>query len=370
MKISATLLRCVGLLALLPAGAVAQNVPRTYPPAAPSARDSATNAPQLRDRQQFANQSVLGMGPSKGLIVRYERLPFDFNIRSTGTNGVPDYATQVKKNANLSVKLYAPLLNHPHLKLILGLNYDRQEFQFADQAAIDQYSLYQNIENKGLNTIGTQLAIIRPVDAVHWYLFRTKGELNGDYSSNELSVQDYLKVTSEFIYGWKRSPTFAWGIGVQLGYNLGRQSLYPVLVYNRTFSARWGIEALAPARVLLRRNLSPRALLFGGYELASGNYNIRVRAPFATATDPRVTALELRQIDVKFRLRLEHELLPFLWTGLEAGYRYNYQLNAFDRTNNARERLIDSQYAGAPYLSLDLFLVPPRHLLERAGVRR
>jgi hypothetical protein len=369
MKLSVTLRRA-GLLALLPAAAVAQDVPRTYPPAAPSALDSATNAPQMRDKKQFANQSVLGMGPSKGLIVRYERLPFDFKMRSTGLGSVPSYETLVKKNANLSVKLYAPLLNHPHLKLILGLNYDRQEFQFEEQSAIDQYSLYQNIENKGLSIIGTQLAIIRPVDDVHWYLLRTKGELNGDYNSDELSVKDYLKVTSEFIYGWKRSPTFSWGLGLQLGYSLGRQSLYPVLVYNRTFNERWGIEALAPARVLLRRNLSPRALLFGGYELASSNYNLKLRAPFATENNPKVTSLELRQIDVKFRLRLEHELLPFLWTGIETGYRYNYQLNAFDRTNSARDRIINSQYDGSLYFSLDLFLVPPRHLLERAGVRR
>ena len=195
--------------------------------------------------------------------------------------------------------------------------------------------------------------------------------MNGDYNSDELNVSDYLKITSELIYGWKRSPSFAWGIGAQLGYSLGRQSIYPVIVYNRTFNERWGIEALAPARVLVRRNFSPSALLFGGYELVSSNYNLKLRQPFATPDNPGgVTSLELRQIDIKFRLRLEHELLSVLWVGAEAGYRYNYQFNAFDRSNNGRDRIINSQLGSAPYVSLDLFLVPPRKLLERAGVRR
>jgi hypothetical protein len=201
---------------------------------------------------------------------------------------------------------------------------------------------------------------------VHWYIFRTKGELNGDYTSSELGVTDYLKVTSEFIYGWKRSPSFAWGIGVQLGYNLGRQSIYPVIVYNRTFNPRWGVEALFPARVLLRRNLSPTSLLFAGYEVASNNYNIKLRNTFATPNNPTVRSLELRQIDLKFRLRYEHELLSFLWTGIEAGYRYNYQFNAFDRTNNERDRIINSQFGSTPYASLDLFIVPPKKLLQKA----
>ena len=351
---------------LLARPAAAQDMP-VYPPPAPL--DTA-GLVRGTDSQTFANQQVVGMGPSKGLIVKYERIPGNFSIVSTGVGGVPDYRTDVSKNANLVVKAYAPLLNHPHLKVVLGLNYDRQEFQFRDPATSDQYSLYGNIENKGLSIIGTQLAVIRPVDAVHWYLFRTKAELNGDYSSSELGITDYLKVTSEFIYGWKRSPTFAWGLGLQLGYTLGRQSIYPVLVYNRTFNPRWGVEALFPARVLLRRNVSPRSLLFAGYEVASSNYNIHLRNAFATPDNPRVTSLELRQIDLKFRLRYEHELLSFLWTGIEAGYRYNYEFNAFDRTNNARTRVINSQLGSTPYASLDLFIVPPKKLLQKAEQRR
>ncbi len=361
-----------GLLAALwgPLVAQAQVQERVYPPAEPSQADSVRGGPQLTDKKQFANQSVLGQGPSKGLIVHYERLPVNFQIKSTGVGGVPDYTTDVSKNAVLSAKLYAPVLNHPHLKVILGLNYERQEFQFRDTTARKVYDLYNNIQNKALTTVGTQLAVFRPVDEVHYYVFRIKGELNGDYTTDELDINNYLKVSSDLIYGWKRSPTFAWGVGLQLGYTLGRQSLYPVIVYNRTFNDRWGVEALFPARVLVRRNLTPKALLFGGYEVVSTNYNLKLRQPFGTKDNPNVTSLELRQIDLKLRLRLEHEILSFLWGAAEAGYRYNYEFNAFDRSNNTRDRIINSQLGFAPYVALDLFIVPPRKLLEKAGVQR
>ena len=111
-------------------------------------------------------------------------------------------------------------------------------------------------------------------------------------------------------------------------------------------------------------------LLFADYEVGSKNCNLKLRDTFATANNPKITSLELRQIDLKFRLCCEHELLSPLWTGIEAGYRYNYQFNAFDRTNSTRDRLIDRQLGGTPYASLDLFIVPPKKMLQKAEHRR
>lgn len=360
------------VLAGLAGGARAQQVPRIYPAPAPTPLDSAQGAPDVRDRQQFANPSVLGMGPSKGLIVRYERTP-TFRVGSTAeVAGIPNYATDATKNARLTLKGYIPAWNHPHLKVIVGLNYDREEFQFRNPPS--NYELLDNIENKGLKSTGAQLAVIRPVDAVHWYLARLKGELAGDYTSrNDLRTTDYLRFSAEAFYGWKRSPRFSWGVGFQYGYTFGRLSFYPAVIYNRTFNDRWGLEALAPARVTGRYNASAKSLFYAGYSVDGLNYLVGLRTPLVRQNQPDklpLSTLELREIEVKFRLRWERELLPFLWLGAEAGYRYNYAFDAFDRTNADRERIIRTKLGGVPYASLELFAVPPRKLLEKAGVRR
>ncbi|WP_375417220.1 DUF6268 family outer membrane beta-barrel protein [uncultured Hymenobacter sp.] len=345
--------------------------PPVFPAPAPTALDSATNSSRLDNPRAFANPSVLGMGPSKGLIVRYERMP-RFGVDATAkVEGLRDFSGDANKNARLSIKGYIPAWNHPHLKVIVGISYEREEFKFSNPPT--QYELLDNIENKGLKNLATQIAIIRPVDAVHWYLVRLKGELAGDYTSGDLTTKDYLRMSAEAVYGWKRSPRFSWGVGLQYGYTFGRLSLYPALLYNRTFNERWGVEALFPARVTFRRNVSDQSILYAGYSVDGLNYIVHLRNELRRENQPDkrpLRTLELRETEVKFRLRWERELLSFLWLGAEGGYRYNYAFDAFDRTNADREKIIDSKLAGAPYASLELFITPPRKLLEKSGVRR
>ena len=195
------------LLSLLAMAATAraQDVPRIYPAPAPTAADSARNAPDLRDKQQFANPSVLGMGPSKGIIIRYERMP-SFGVSSTGeVVGINNYSTNATKNARLTFKGYIPAWNRPHLKVIVGLNYDREEFKFRDSPT--NYELLDNIENKGLKSTGVQVAVIRPVDAVHWYLARVKTELAGDYTTQPPSLRPRPVTSASPTRNGRRTPS-------------------------------------------------------------------------------------------------------------------------------------------------------------------
>ena len=367
----------VGLLITSAAGTtLAQVQEKVYPPAAPSPKDTVVGGFRLNDKQQFANPSVLGQGPSKGLIFRYERMP-RFNVDAKGqVNGIGDFETEATKNARLSIKGYIPAWNHPHLKVIVGISYEREEFKF--DPPISNYELLDNIQNKGLRELAAQVAIIRPVDATHWYLARVKASLSGDYDFDEAGNSEYLRMSAEAIYGWKRSPNYSWGLGFQYGYTFGRLSLYPALLYNRTFNDHWGVEALFPARVTARYNASRNSIFYGGYSVDGLNYIIRLNTPVTRknndgtplADKTPLNTLELREIEVKFRLRWEHEIFDFLWGALEAGYRYNYAFDAFDRTNADREKIISTKLGGAPYASFELFLTPPRKLLEKAGVKR
>jgi hypothetical protein len=354
------------------APAFGQVTPTTpvYPPPAPLATDTAA-ADQVGRSQEFATPSVVGQGPSKGVVAHIESLSnftinSDINDREPGTKA----STTVTKNRRAFIKGYIPAVNHPHLKVVVGLNYDREEFQFDNP---DKSTFYRNLEDKGLKVIGAQLAVIRPIDDVHWFIARVKGELNGDYTASDLTIPDYLKMSGEFIYGWKRTPYFSWGVGAQLGYTFGRQSLYPVILYNRTFNKHWGVEALFPARVSARYNVSPKTLLFGGYTVDGLNYNIKLREKLANG----LQTLIIRETEVKFRLRAEREIYDFIWFGLEGGYRYNYSFSAVDEANNTRSlfniggtsstKTIANTLGGAPYVSLELFLVPPRKFLKKTA---
>jgi hypothetical protein len=240
------------------------------------------------------------------------------------------------------------------------VNYEREKFVFEDEST--NYQLYEELRNKGLKTLGTQLVVLRPINERNFVLGRVKGELNGDYTSSELQLNDYLRMSYELVYGWKKSPTFSWGIGAQLGYTFGRRSIWPAIMYNRTWSDHWGVEALFPARVLIRHNASAKSLLFAGYDVNGQNYILKFRQP--SPTDPTLRTVELRETELKVRGRWEREIYDFLWFGAEGGYRYNHAFDVFDR-RDGRTKIIDNKLAGAPYFSMELFLVPPRRFLKK-----
>ena len=332
-----------------------------YPAPAPvAAPDSAAALKRVGRDKEFANPSVIGQGPSKGLIFHYERTSA-FKITSDSrTENVADQKGRVSDNDRFTVKGYIPVWNRPHLKMVIGVNYEREEFEFKDVPT--GYQLYDELEERGLKTLGTQLVVLRPINERNFVLGRVKGELNGDYTSSELQLKDYLRMSYEVVYGWKKSPAFSWGIGVQLGYTFGRRSIYPAILYNRTWNDDWGIEALFPARVLIRHNASAKSLLFAGYDINGLSYIIKFREP--SVTDPTLRTVELRETEIKLRGRWEREIYDFLWFGAEGGYRYNNAFDVFDR-RNGRTRIIDNKLAGAPYFSIELFLVPPRRFLKQ-----
>jgi hypothetical protein len=312
------------------------------------------------DPQELANPSVIGMGKSKGVIIRYERLP-KFGMYSEGQqSGVEDARTSVMRSNRFEIKAYAPLVNNPHFKLVLGGGYYLEEFNFR-KPEMEQYPLYQRLEDKNLRSLDGQLIMLRPINQKNYLIFRVKGELNGDYGKHDISLTRYLRTSMEAIYGWKKSPYLSYGIGVQLGYAFGRQTIYPALLYNRTFNDRWGVESIFPANVMFRRNFSEKSLLYMGYKIEGATYNINI----ATPPFDQYETVELRKSELKARVRWDREIYDFLWFALEGGYRYNHRFNVYDGRQRTANPLIENHIKDAAFFNVELFLVPPRRFLKQ-----
>ena len=324
-------------------------------------------ATKVPDEKEFANPSVLGMGKSKGIIVNYEWQP-DFGITSTSPQAsIGDKQGEVRRNNKFDVKAYAPLFNNPHFKMVAGFNYSFEEFNF-EYPLPPEYPFYNNIEDKNLKSISGQLVMLRPINEKNFYVLRAKGELNGDYTSKEVAVPDYLKTTVEFLYGWKKSPSYSYGFGAQLGYALGRRRIYPAFLFNRTFNPKWGIEAILPANADVRYNASERSLWFAGFSVDGASYNINVK----NIGIPNIETLELRRSEIRARVRWEREIYDFLWFGVEAGYRENINFRAFEHDANdgfifakREDPVIDNKLKGAALFNVEIFLVPPRRFLKQ-----
>ncbi|MBD1398115.1 hypothetical protein H9Q13_13145 [Pontibacter sp. JH31] len=309
---------------------------------------------------EYASPGVRGMGKSRGIVIGYERLP-QFDIESESDNPeVGNGSARVRRHNKFFVRALAPVMNKPQTKLILGIDHKFEEFNFENVSPAS-YSLYRNLEDKNLKSLGLQLALLHSFDEVRFMLVRAKGELNGDYTRDNISISDYLKTNLDVAYGWKRTPDFAWGIGLQYGYTFGRQRIFPGIMYNRTFNDRWGVESIFPANLRLRYNVSEKTLLYTGYRIEGASYNLFASEPPLS----QFNDIELRRTDIKGLLRLEQEIYDFLWFAVEGGFRQYYRHRAFDDIGS-RDELIKNSLAGAGYVAIELYAVPPRKLLERS----
>ena len=315
--------------------------------------------PETETLQEFATPNVIGMGKSKGISIGYERLP-QFNIDSESDNPrIGNGSGHVRRNNRFFVRAFGPVVNKPQTKLILGFDYKFEEYNF-DNVTPGAYSLYENLEDKNLKSIGLQLAYLHSIDAARFYLIRIKGELNGDYTQHNINIANYFKTTIDVAYGWKRAPTYALGIGAEIGYTFGRKSIYPGILFNKTFNEKWGVESIFPANVKVRYNLNDKTLFYGGYRVEGAAYTLQVQDPPLSEFEK----IELRRTDIKAMLRMEREIYDFLWFAVEGGFRQYYRNRVFDDIGS-RNELISNDLGGAGYIGVELFAVPPRRLVER-----
>ncbi|MBC7449349.1 MAG: hypothetical protein H7330_14950, partial [Hymenobacteraceae bacterium] len=245
--------------------------------------------------------------------------------------------------------------------VILGFNYERSQYNFENRPKVHEYPLYGVIDDRNLRTIGTQLVVLRPIDGRRYFLIRGKVELTGDYKQRvrRLTISKYLRYSAEGFYGWKRSPRESIAVGFQYGYTFGRISIYPAVIYNRTWSDHWGFEGLLPAKARVRYNLNEKTLFYGGYEVQGNAYTVNLDlGPGLNAPH------ELRRTDIAGKLRVERELFPFLWIAAETGYRYYVSFNVFDqpgiRSSVTNNKLISSKLGNSAFAGIELFLTPPR----------
>lgn len=305
----------------------------------------------------FCNPSLVGMARSKGVVLLYERT-LDSRITSTSPDpSIGNGTAMVERNNKLDIKIKIPVWNRPGLKIIFGLKYFFEEFNF-DMAEGLSYPLYENLQDKNLKSTGININVLKPLNETQYLAFRFNADLNGDYSADEFARSSFLKYSFAAIYGWKTCETRTAGFGAYYSYTFGRRSLYPVFVYANTFSTKWGIEALLPAGLKVRHNISEKTLLYLGYEIEGNAYHIKIDNP-PLANYP---SLELRRSTIRFSLDFEQEIHDWLWFGITAGIRQPLSMNLAREASSRGENLIENDLALAPFFNANIFIVPPRTL--------
>ncbi|GAA3919470.1 DUF6268 family outer membrane beta-barrel protein [Hymenobacter algoricola] len=353
--------RYLSLLALLLATA----------PALAQVTDTTTTAPPaLENFDEFGDvsagggtyntQKVLYISPTKLISVGYEaQLPY--TLTSTGqhtliNNGEPSVAeTKINSARGLRLAFNAPVISRNNLIVNLGLTYWNTGLDVANP----ERSLYFRQLEDGLRTTGFNATVFKPFDIKHFALVQLNADASGNYRKPGDISSKNLTYSGTAIYGWKPNDNLQWGLGLSRTYRAGQLLYIPVVLYNRTFSPKWGCEVVFPARAEIRRNFGTNALLKLGYELEGNAYYLGN----AGRGD-----VYLRRGELKPRVTYERKLAGFVWLSAQAGLRYNYRNDAFRDQNPTGEResllgsepsLYQNELTNPLYFNLSLNLVSP-----------
>lgn len=318
------------LLPLLVAGSTsyAQTTPLP-PPAAPA---DSLDFGEFGDAdgkkvQNYATQKVLYLSPTKLISVGYEAQT-GFDLTSVGSNRQEVARTEsVDRFRGLRLAANAPVISRSNFILNLGLTYWNTDVQFDTPNLPNQWQAL----SRGLRSTGINATVFKPLDERRYVLLQANADQNGNYRNlGDLSSKG-MTYSGTAIYGWKPTDQLMWGLGVTRTYRAGQLLHIPVVLYNRTFNPKWGVEVIFPARANLRRSFGTSSLLMFGYELEGNTYYL--------GRDQAGTGdLYLRRGELKPRITYERQLSGFVWLSAQVGYRHNWRFDIFDNKNPTGER--------------------------------
>ena len=306
----------------------------------------------------FCVPSVSGLPRSKGIVFKKEYV-YDYFIESISNTGEKG-RSEISSSKRFQIKLRAPVVMKPNFKLAFGFSYFKEEFEF-ENIGTSNFTFHQDIDDKGLRSIGGEVFAVKPFIGNKYILFRAKGELSGDYNKNNSPNSDFFRFQVAALFGIKRNDYTSAAFGLVYRYKFGVISVLPVLSYFHNFNRQWGFESLLPSKVAFRYStIDERNYLFAKAELKGTNYNINLLNP--SPFEKRLLILE--KTEIRFLLIYEREIHDWLWASVEGGVRSNLQFDLKDSASRNADIVIENEINTAMIINFSLFIVAPKRFLE------
>ncbi|WP_040496520.1 DUF6268 family outer membrane beta-barrel protein [Fulvivirga imtechensis] len=302
----------------------------------------------------FCVPGVVGLPRSKGIVIKRE-LVRDYLIRSESDGGKA--SAEIRRNRRWEFKLRAPIILKDGFKMAAGIKYYVEEFNFENPESLN-FPFYQNLEDRSLRSIRGDIFIVKPTLTNKYYILRLSGGLNGDYSSESFAKSDFFKFSISSLMGWKKNDYVSYAFGVAFSYGFGRRSVYPIIVYNKSFNNKWGIESILPAEIKLRYStLNQKNYFYAKAELHGANYSVRL-------DEAKEDLVYLNKSEVRFLLSWEREIHDWLWFGVEGGLRSNINFDLSSDSSIRTDVVIENSLNQALVYNFSIFVVPPRKMLK------
>lgn len=307
--------------------------------------------------KNFCNNKVINLSPTKLVSVSYDFVS-GFDLDSENGDALStDYNAISPVNLNHGLRIDANFPVVSKSSVIVNATLSHWESNYNVDNVSNEHGLATRLGNTPLRSTKAGLVVFKPLNEKNFMIFQFDAALNGAHDFDEFQPDfSKMKYSAAVLYGWKFNDNTNLAFGATRTYRGGRVLHIPVMLYNKTFNDKWGVELLLPARGSVRRNFSTKSLLMFGYELEGHSYFLEgvPNNGLGFSTDE----LELRKSEIRTRISWDKSLSDFVWINLQAGLRVNYRF-ALDQDAGASEAIINNNIGMPLYFRVGFSLVSP-----------
>jgi hypothetical protein len=302
--------------------------------------------------KRYCNQKVLNQTPQRIVSVGLERL---------GGFAVPDLPLSAMLPAmqsfsatgmfGLKAQVNIPVVSTNKIIWQLGANYWGSRMSIENPG---NHQLAKRLSSHNLTSTGINTTLFKPLNEKNFLIVQASADFNGIFEElNDINSKS-LTISGSALYGWKLSEKNMIGVGLARTYRAGQILHIPVVLWNKTFNDKWGMELLLPARGHLRYNFSTASIVQLGFELEGNQFWMRLPGS-ANGT------VFIQRGELKPRIMWDKKLTGFLWFNAQAGLRYNWRFDGMDVYNGKElnQRYFTSALGNPLYVGFSLNFVSP-----------
>ncbi len=298
---------------------------------------------------------VVNKSPGKGASFAYSINP-DYKMQSPDT----EKPTKVRRNERYESRLKIPVVYHPELKIMLGLDYTLERYHFLDIDP-DNYPLFKHLNKAELKNAGISANFFHPINHKYYTSVRISANWQGDFGGFINMDNRYAVYRLTGVFGVKKREDLEYGAGILLNKGFRGNSIVPFGFYNQTYNDHWGVEAILPTSVKLRYNFSESRIAMFGTEFSSQNYALNVAVP-SSVNQPKDALYHFRRASIDVVGIFYQRLSGWTWLQFKAGYAFDNNSDAKDLLRNLNHSLKPS---GSAIGMVSFFISPPKQCMDR-----
>jgi hypothetical protein len=301
---------------------------------------------------RYCTQKVLNQTPQRIISIGYD-YNAGFHMPGVRFSESSPFAQDFHVNqvSMLRAQVNVPVIANTKLIWQLGANYWSSQFVFENEK---NNSFAKTLQANALVSTGINSTIFKPLNDRNFLILQASADLNGVFPKLGDINAKALTLSATGIYGWKTSESNMIGTGIARTYRAGRLIYIPVVLWNKTFNDRWGMELLLPAKGFVRYNFSTSSMLQVGFELEGNQFYTRM-------PQSKNGEVYIQRGEFKPRIMWDKKITGFLWFNVQAGLRYNYRFDVMNKSNGKEDadRFFTSPLGNPMYINFSLNFVSP-----------